>query len=69
LNLNTKGEKLIFANDKKQQQSGNSNLGARTGGEGYEQEKGLSPIVAVSKLTGRNTKPKGDVPTSFNKIN
>jgi hypothetical protein len=32
LNLNTQDEKLIFANNKKQQQSANSNSGARTGG-------------------------------------
>jgi hypothetical protein len=32
LNLNTHDGKLIFANDKKQQQSANSNSGARTGG-------------------------------------
>jgi hypothetical protein len=69
LNLNTQDEKLIFANNKKQQQSTNSNSGARTGGGGHELEKGLSPIVAVSKLTGQNTKPKDDVPTSFNRIN
>jgi hypothetical protein len=56
LNLNTQDEKLIFTNDKKQQQSADSNSGAWTGG--HELEKGLSPIVAVSKLTGQNTKPK-----------
>jgi hypothetical protein len=67
LNLNTQGENLIFANDKKQQQSTDSNSGARTGG--HKLEKGLSPIVEVSKLTGQNTKPKDDVPTSFNRIN
>jgi hypothetical protein len=67
LNLNTQDEKPIFANDKKQQQSADSNLGARTGG--HELEKGLFPIVAVSKLTGQNTKPKDDVPTSFNRTN
>jgi hypothetical protein len=67
LNLNTQDEKLIFANNKKQQQSTDSNSGARTGG--HEVEKGLCPIVAVSKLTGQNTKPKDNVPTSFNRIN
>jgi hypothetical protein len=36
---------------------------------GHELEKGLSPIVAVSKPTGQNTKPNDDVPTSFNRIN
>jgi hypothetical protein len=29
----------------------------------------IIPIVAVSKLTGQNTNPKDDVPTSFNRIN
>jgi hypothetical protein len=67
LNLNTQDEKSIFANNKKKQQSANSNSGART--RGHELEKGLSSIVAVSKLTGQNTKPKDDVPISFNKIN
>jgi hypothetical protein len=41
LNLNTQDKKLIFANDKKQQQSANSNSGGRTGGQ--ELEKGLPP--------------------------
>jgi hypothetical protein len=36
---------------------------------GHELEKRLSLIVAVSKLTGQNTKPKNDIPTSFNRIN
>jgi hypothetical protein len=67
LNLNTQDEKLIFPNNKKQQQSTDSNSGVRTGG--HELEKGLSPIVAVSKLTGQNTKTKDDVPISFNRIN
>jgi hypothetical protein len=66
-NLNTQGEKPIFANDKMQQQSADSNSGARTWG--HELEKGLSPIVVVSKITGQNTNPKDDVPTSFNGIN
>jgi hypothetical protein len=65
LNLNIQDEKSIFANNKKQQPD--SNLGARTGG--YELEKGLSPIVAVSKLTGQNTKLKDDVSISFNRTN
>jgi hypothetical protein len=67
LNLNTQDEKLIFPNNKKQQQSTDSNSGVRTGG--HELEKGLSPIVAVSKLTGQNTKTKDDVPILFNRIN
>jgi hypothetical protein len=66
LNLNTNDEKSVFANNEKQQQSADSNSGARTGG--HELEKGLSPIVVVSKLTGQNTKPKDVVPTSFNRI-
>jgi hypothetical protein len=53
----------MFTNDKKQQESTDGNSGART--RGHELEKGLSPIVAVSKLTGQNTKPKDDVSTSF----
>jgi hypothetical protein len=36
---------------------------------GHELEKGLSPIVVVSKLIGQNNKPKDDVPTLFNRIN
>jgi hypothetical protein len=67
LNLNIQDEKPIFANNKKQQQSADSNLGARTGG--YELENGLSPIVTVSKLTGQNTKLKDDVSISFNRTN
>jgi hypothetical protein len=67
LNLNTHDEKPIFTNDKKQQPSADSNSGARTGG--HELEKGLFPIVAASKLTSQNTKPKDDVPISFNRIN
>jgi hypothetical protein len=59
-------KKAIFANNKKQQQSIGSNSGARTGG--HELEKRLSLVVAVSKLTGQNTKPKNDIPTSFNRI-
>jgi hypothetical protein len=66
LNLNTQDEKSMFANDKKQQQSADINSGARTGK--HELEKELSPIVIASKPTSQNTKPKDDVPTSFNKI-
>jgi hypothetical protein len=66
LNLNTQDKKLIFANDKKQQQSANSNSGGRTGGQ--ELEKGLPPIVSAKKPTEPNAKPKDDVPTSFNSI-
>jgi hypothetical protein len=58
----------MFANDKKQQKLADSNSGAMGGG-GHELEKGFSPIVAGSKLTGQNTKPKDDVPTSSNRIN
>jgi hypothetical protein len=67
LNLNTQDEKPIFANNKKQQQLADSNSSART--RGHELEKGLSPIVVVSKLIGQNNKPKDDVPTLFNRIN
>jgi hypothetical protein len=67
LNLNTQDEKPLFANNEKQQQLTNSNSSARTGG--HELEKGLSPIVSISKLTSQNTKSKDDVPTSFNRIN
>jgi hypothetical protein len=67
LNLNTHDEKPTFANNKKKQQSTDSNSGARTGR--HELEKGVSPIVAVSKLIGQNTNPKDVVPTSFNRIN
>jgi hypothetical protein len=41
LNLNTQDKKPIFSNDKKQQQSANSNSGGRT--EGHELEKDYSP--------------------------
>jgi hypothetical protein len=66
LNLNTQYEKMIFANDKKQQTSVDSNSVART--EGHELEKELSPIVSANKPTGPTTKPKDDVSTSFNRI-
>jgi hypothetical protein len=65
-NLNTPDEKLMCANDKEQQQSAGINSGAKTGG--HELEKELSPIVAASNPTDQNTKPKDDVPTSFNGI-
>jgi hypothetical protein len=43
LNLDAQDEKPIFANNKKQQQSTDSNLDARTGG--HELEKELSLVV------------------------
>jgi hypothetical protein len=66
LNLNTHDEKPLFANDKKQQQSDNSNLGGRI--REHEVEKGLSPIVSANKHTDPNAKSKDDVSTSFNRI-
>jgi hypothetical protein len=66
LNLNTQDEKPIFTNDKKQQQSANSNSGGRT--RGHELEKGLSPIVLANKPSDPNAKPKDCVPTTFNRI-
>jgi hypothetical protein len=65
LNLNTQGEKSIFANEKKQQQLADSNSCART--REHELEKGLFPIVSANKPTGQNAKSKEDVPTSFNR--
>jgi hypothetical protein len=67
LNLDEQDENPIFANDKKQQQSANSNSSARIGG-GHELEKGLSPIVSANKSTSQNVKLKDNVPTSFNRI-
>jgi hypothetical protein len=64
--LDAQGEKLMFTNDKKQQKSVDSNSDART--EGHELENELFPIVAASKPTNQNTKPRDDVPTSFDKI-
>jgi hypothetical protein len=37
-------------------------------GGGHELEKELFPRVLASKPIGQNTKPKDDVPTSFDKI-
>jgi hypothetical protein len=64
--MNTHDEKSMFANDKKQQQLTIINSGART--EGHELGKELPPIVAASKLTGQNTKPKDNVLILFNRI-
>jgi hypothetical protein len=50
LNMNAHDEKPIFANDKRQRQSADSNSGART--MGHELEKGLPPIVSANKPTG-----------------
>jgi hypothetical protein len=66
LNLDTHDEKPIFANDKKQQQSTDISLAARTGE--HELGKELFPIVSDNKSTGPNAKPKDDVPISFNRI-
>jgi hypothetical protein len=66
LNLNTHDEKPIFVNDKKQQQSANSNSGGRI--RGHELEKGLSHTVSANKPTDSNAKSKDDVSTSFNRI-
>jgi hypothetical protein len=64
-NLDAQDKKLIFANDKKQQQSADMSSGARIGG--HELEKELCPRVVASKPTGQNTEPKDNVPTSFDK--
>jgi hypothetical protein len=66
LNLNTHDEKPIFVNDKKQQQSANSNSSGRI--RGNELEKGLSHTVSANKPTDPNAKSKDDVSTSFNRI-
>jgi hypothetical protein len=65
-NLNAQYEKSIFVNDKKHQQSADSNSGART--EGHELEKELFPRVVANKPTGQHAKAKGDVPILFNRI-
>jgi hypothetical protein len=56
----------MFANDRKQQNSADGNSSTRTGGQ--ELGNKLPPIVSANKPTGRNAKPKNDVPTSFNRI-
>jgi hypothetical protein len=64
--LDAHDEKLMFANDKKQQKSADGNSRARTGG--HELGKELSLIVSANKPTSLNAKSKDDVPTSFNRI-
>jgi hypothetical protein len=65
-NLDAQNEKLIFVNDKKQQQWADGNLGAGT--RGHELGKELSPIVLANKPNGPKAKPKDDIPTSLNRI-